>query len=160
MSRLVLGGYTPNSVVDTVLLDELEHPSTFLAVVVCTVSSCFTNFAFSSRTSPAYSCFGTITFIRKHILILVSRFESVRIASILPTCVLPLRGAWEGVGSVELEECRFVRCCGAKSSGQIRRLSTSTAYDCSLNTHDYLDFAEAAKQPVISALANLSLIHI
>ena len=49
----------------------------------------------------------------------------------------------------------FVRCCGAESSGQVCRLSTSTAYDCSLNTHDYLFFADDVKQPIISALAHL-----
>ena len=37
------------------LLVVLEHPSIFFAAVICTVSSCFTNFAFPSNTSPAYS---------------------------------------------------------------------------------------------------------
>ena len=91
MSLFVLSGYIPSSSLNTVLRVVLEHPinSTFLAAVVCTVSSCFTNFAFPSHTCPAYSSFGTIAFIKIHILILVSRCESVRIASILPTCVLP-----------------------------------------------------------------------
>ena len=70
------------------LLVVLEHPSTFLAAVICTSSSCFTNLVFSSHT-PTCSSFGTITFIRIHRLILVSRCESVRIASILPKCALP-----------------------------------------------------------------------
>ena len=61
----------PSSGLDTVLLVVLEHPSIFLAAVICAVSSCFTNFAFPSYTSPAYSSFGTITFIGTHILILV-----------------------------------------------------------------------------------------
>ena len=61
----------------------------FLAAVICSVfscSSCCTNFAFPSHTPPAYSNFGTTTFIRIHLLILVSRCGSVSIASILPTC--------------------------------------------------------------------------
>ena len=61
------------------LLVVLEHPSTFLAAAICTVSSCFTNCAFPSHTSPAYSSFGTITFIRIHLLVLVTRCESVKI---------------------------------------------------------------------------------
>ena len=60
----------------------------FFSAVICTVSSCFI-FAFPSHTSPAHSSFGTITFSRLHLLILVSRCESIRIASILPTCALP-----------------------------------------------------------------------
>ena len=60
----------------------------YLAAAACTVPSCFTSFVFPSHTL-AYSSFGNITLIRKHILILVPTFESVRIASILPTCALP-----------------------------------------------------------------------
>ena len=58
--------YIPNSVFSAVLLVVLEHPSIFLVAVICTVSGCFTNFAFPSHTSPAYANFGTITFIRMH----------------------------------------------------------------------------------------------
>ena len=46
------------------------------------------DFVYSSHTSPAYSSFGTIALIRMHLLIVVSRCESVRIASIFPTCYL------------------------------------------------------------------------
>ena len=61
----------------------------FAAAAICVVSSCFTTFALPSRISRAYSSFGTITSIRIDLLsviILVPRCESVRIASILPTC--------------------------------------------------------------------------
>ena len=68
---LFLRGYIPIPALSTVLLVVLEHPGTFLAAVVCTVSSCLTNFAFPSHSSPAYSSFGTITLIRIHLLILV-----------------------------------------------------------------------------------------
>ena len=88
-SLFVLSGYIPSSALTTVLLVVLQHPSIFLAAVICTVFSCFTNFAFPSHASPAYSNFDTITFIKTHLLILVSRFESVRTASILLTCALP-----------------------------------------------------------------------
>ena len=61
----------------------------FLAAVICTVSNYCTNFAFPSHTSPAYSSFGAVTFTRMHLLILLliiaSRCESVRTASILRT---------------------------------------------------------------------------
>ena len=86
---LFSSGYIPTSSLNTVLLVVLEHPSIFLAAVICTVFQLFSNFAFPSHTSPAYSSFGTITFIKIHILILLSRCESVRIASTLPTCDLP-----------------------------------------------------------------------
>ena len=49
----------------------------------------FTNSAFPPHTSLAYYSFGTITLIIIHILILVSKCGSVRIASILPTVVYP-----------------------------------------------------------------------
>ena len=87
-SLFVLSGYRPSSALDIVLL-VLEHPSIFLAAAICTVSSCFTNFAFPSYTTPAYPHFGTIILMKVHISILVSRCESVEIASILPTCDLP-----------------------------------------------------------------------
>ena len=87
-SLFVLSGYMPSSTLNTVLLVALEHPSIFLAALICTVSSCFTNFAFPFYTSPAYTNFGTIILTTMHILILVSRCESVRMASILPTCGL------------------------------------------------------------------------
>ena len=91
---VVLSRYLLSCVLSTctwkyILLVVLGHPNTCLVAVVCTVSSCSTNFAFSSHTS-ACSSFGTITFIRIHILILVSRCESVRIGSILPTFALPV----------------------------------------------------------------------
>ena len=60
-SLFVLSGYIPSSAPNTVLLVILEHPSIFLAAVICTVSSCFTNFACPSYTSPACSNFGTVT---------------------------------------------------------------------------------------------------
>ena len=59
-----------------------------LVVVVCTVSNCFTNFVLPSHTSTVCSSFCNVTFIMIHLLALVSRCESARIASILPTCVL------------------------------------------------------------------------
>ena len=80
----VLSGYIPSSALTSVLPVVLEHPNTFVAAVICIVSSCFSNFAFPSHTY-AYSSFGTFTFIRIRILLLVSWCESVRIGSILPT---------------------------------------------------------------------------
>ena len=62
--------------------------SVLLAVVICTVSSWFNNFGFPSHASPAYSHFGTTTFVGILLLTLVSRCEYVRIASILHTCAL------------------------------------------------------------------------
>ena len=59
-SLSVLRGYIPSSALNTVLLVVLEHHSIFLAAIICTVSNCFTNFAFPSHSSPAYSNFGTI----------------------------------------------------------------------------------------------------
>ena len=88
-SLFVLSGYIPSSALNTVILVVFEHPSTFLAAVIYTVSSCSTNFAFPSHTTRSYSHFGAITLIIIHILILVPRCGSVRIASILPTCYLP-----------------------------------------------------------------------
>ena len=86
-----------------VLLVLLEYPQgTSLAAVICTVSCCFTNFAFPSLTSPAYSSFGTFTFfIRLHLLILVSRCDSVRIAPVLPKCALPFPSAFGMCASQE-----------------------------------------------------------
>ena len=43
----------------------------FLAAAICTLSICFSNSGFPSRTSLAYSCLGTITLIRIHVFILV-----------------------------------------------------------------------------------------
>ena len=101
-SLFVLSGYIPSSALDIVLLVVLEHPSTFLDSVICTDFQLFYQLrAFPSHVSPAYSSFGTITLIRIHILILVSRCESGRIASILPTCALPFPmnfAMWGGVG--------------------------------------------------------------
>ena len=85
-STCFVSGCIPSSALSTVLLVVCEHPSAFLVAVICAVSSCFTDFVFHSHTSLAYSSLGTITFIRIHILI-VSKCESVRIASILPTCI-------------------------------------------------------------------------
>ena len=62
-SLVYFSGYIPSSALHAVLLVVLEHPRTFLAAVICTVSSCFTNFAFPSHTTSAYSSFGTITLI-------------------------------------------------------------------------------------------------
>ena len=83
-----LNGYISSSALNTVLLVAREHLVFFLAAVIRTVSNCYTNFAFPSRDSPAYFSFGTVTIIWIHlsILLIVSRCESVRIASILPTC--------------------------------------------------------------------------
>ena len=92
-SYLFLSGCIPSPALNTLLLVVLEHPSTFSAAVIRTVSTCLTDFAFSSHASPAHSSFGTITFIRKYILILVPRCESVTIASILPTGALPFSTA-------------------------------------------------------------------
>ena len=41
------------------------------------------------RVPLPYSSFGTITFLRIHLLILVSGCDSLRITSILPICALP-----------------------------------------------------------------------
>ena len=60
-SLLIFGGCITSSAINTVLLVVLD-PSVCLAAVICTVPSCFTNFAFLSQASPAYSSFGTITF--------------------------------------------------------------------------------------------------
>ena len=49
----------------------------------------FYELSLPSHTPPTYSNFGAVTLIRIHILILVSRCGSVRIASILPNCGLP-----------------------------------------------------------------------
>ena len=68
----VLSGCIRSSPLHTLLLVVLEHPSTFSAAVICSVSSWFANCAFPPHTSPAYYSFGTITFIIVHILILVS----------------------------------------------------------------------------------------
>ena len=95
LTRLfVLSGYIASSALNAVILVVLEHlRSTFLAAAICTVSNCYPNFVFPSHTS-AHSSLGTITLIRMpvHLLILhvVSRCESVGIASILSTCVLTL----------------------------------------------------------------------
>ena len=51
-----------HSALNAILLVVLEHPSTFLAAIICAVSSCFTNFAFPAHTSPAYSRLDTTTF--------------------------------------------------------------------------------------------------
>ena len=68
---------------------------------ICTVSSCFTtDFAFPSHTS-AYSCFGTTALITIHLFILVSRCESVSIASILPACAFPFPTAFAMYASQE-----------------------------------------------------------
>ena len=90
-SLLVLSGYILSSALSSMLLVVLEHRvnSTFLSAVICTVSSSSTKFAFPSHTCPAYFSFGTITFRRRRILILVSRCESDRIAFVLPTCAVP-----------------------------------------------------------------------
>ena len=78
LSRLyVSSGHIPNSALNTILLVVLEHLGIFLAAVVCTVASCFLRASTLSH-SPG-----------QHLLILGSRCEPVRIASILPTCVLP-----------------------------------------------------------------------
>ena len=68
----------------------------FSAAVICSVSSSFTNFPFPSHTS-ASSSLGNCHIHQdiylnprvKVMVILVSRCESVRIASVLPTRVLP-----------------------------------------------------------------------
>ena len=89
ISLFVLNGYLPSSALSAVVLVVLEHHRSFLACVVCTVSNCFTSFAFPSHHTPRpYSSSGAFPFIRIHVVIqlIVSRCESVRIASILPTC--------------------------------------------------------------------------
>ena len=56
LSLLVSSGYIPSSASnDTVLLVVLDHLIFFSAAVICTVSNCFTNSAFSSHTSLGYS---------------------------------------------------------------------------------------------------------
>ena len=69
--RSVIGAKRPILIPNAVLLVVIEHPSPFLFGVICTVSSCCTNLALPSHSSHAYSSFGTITFTRIHILILV-----------------------------------------------------------------------------------------
>ena len=62
-------------------LSKLYHSSylsifvLFLPAVICTISSCFTDFVFPSHISPAYGSFGTSTFIRVPLLPLGSRNE-------------------------------------------------------------------------------------
>ena len=82
---------------NTVLTVVRERPSTFLAPFIRTVSSWFTNIAFSSDTTAAYSRFGTITFILMYLLIQVQR-ESVRIESIVGMCTLPVHIACAMLG--------------------------------------------------------------
>ena len=65
--------YILSSTLSSVLLVVFEHPCTFLAAEMWTVSSCFTNFVFSSHTPPAYSSFDAITLIRTHLSVIVSR---------------------------------------------------------------------------------------
>ena len=109
----VLSGCIPSSSLNTVLLVVLEHRSIFLAAVICIVfSSWFTNFAFPSHTS-AYSNFGTITFLRIHILILVSRCGSVSIAPILPTCERGGGGAKQNPPNYLL--CTLYSCCSCSA---------------------------------------------
>ena len=90
MPLFVLSECIPSSD-HNIVLQVLGLLRTFSAAVISTVSNCCTSFAFPSHSSPAYFSFGTITFIRIHLLILlrVSRWESVRITSILPRCVFP-----------------------------------------------------------------------
>ena len=90
-SRLLFdsSGYITRSSLHTVLLVVFQHPSTFFS---CCHPYRFQLF-YGLGSLPIlllhkYSC-GTTRFIRTHILILVSRCESGRIASILPTCALP-----------------------------------------------------------------------
>ena len=53
---LFLSGYIPISALTTVLLVVLQHPSSFfLAAVICTASSCFTNKPpYRKRATPPY----------------------------------------------------------------------------------------------------------
>ena len=82
----VLSVSIPSSAHNAVWLVAREHLSIFQLLP----SVLFTSYAFTSHTSPAYSGLGTFTFVRMHLLILVSRCESVRITSIWPTCVFTL----------------------------------------------------------------------
>ena len=86
-SLLVSSRYIPSSAHSPILL-ELEHSSTYWAGVIrtCTVYTCFTNLVFPSHSTPPYSSLGTTTFNRIHLLtlLIVSRCQSARIASILP----------------------------------------------------------------------------
>ena len=89
-SLFVSSGHIPitSSALKTVFLVVHEHPSIFLAAVICTVSSCFTNFAFPSHTCPAHSN------LYNHINKNTSSNPSVkvwvfRIASISPIYDLP-----------------------------------------------------------------------
>ena len=58
-SPFFLSGDIPSSALNTVLLVVLELRTMFLAAVICTVFSCFTNFAFPFHS--AYSRFDTVT---------------------------------------------------------------------------------------------------
>ena len=99
-------GYIPSSAPSAPVLHiVLEHTnnSIFLAAVICTaaVSGCFTNFAFPSHTSPAYSSFGAIPFTKRKSsnTTIKIKVRSVRTASVLPggrgACRNYLESAWD-----------------------------------------------------------------
>lgn len=70
----VSSGYILNSVLNAVIIIAFEHPSISSPALVCT----------------AYSSFSAITFVKTHILILISRFESLGITFALSVFALPL----------------------------------------------------------------------
>lgn len=64
MFHALIGIIWVHSNADATLLVVFERPSNFLAAVICAVPNFFINLTFSSHTSPAFSSFGTIVFIR------------------------------------------------------------------------------------------------
>ena len=67
----------------------------FSAATICTLSTCFTNSASASYTPPAYSCLSATTFVRIQIVILLSRCECARNASIFSACGLPFGNTFD-----------------------------------------------------------------
>ena len=75
---ICVDGKIPSCTLSTVLLVYLKnYCGVFCSSDICTLSTCFTNFASASHSSPAYSCPGTIPFVTIQVVILVSRSESL-----------------------------------------------------------------------------------
>lgn len=73
----VSSGRGANSALGTITLNVFEHLRNFLDAAMCTFSRCFTSFAFPTHISPEYPTFVAVTFIRIHLLFLVSRCKSL-----------------------------------------------------------------------------------
>ena len=106
--RFALSGYVPSST--TILLVVREHPSIFLAEVICTVSSHLPNFAFPSPLVHILALAQSHSLI--HLFILVSRCESVRTASCLRVLYLPITFAMcaSREQSLETSTPTYVHC--------------------------------------------------